>query len=93
MKYIIIENGDNITLPQILMNEKGEAIIYSELDEAIKEASNCHYGIVVPLHKGLIDIIKDAHNVIGMAKFELGEDFDEGEDDSIEGSLGLLLGY
>ena len=93
MKYIIIENGDNITLPQILMNEKGEAIIFSELEEAIKEASNCHYGIIVPLHKGLIDIIKGARDVIGMAKFELGEEFDSGEDDSIEASLGLLLGY
>ena len=38
-----------------------------------------------------IKLLKEAYNAIGMAKYELGEDWDAGEDDSLEGEIGGFL--
>lgn len=38
-----------------------------------------------------IKLLQDAYDVIGMAKFELGEDWDEAGDSSLEEEIGGFL--
>lgn len=93
MEYIIIENWENLSSPQLCTNEDGETLVFDKLEDAKNEAEGCHEGIIVPLAPNLMDIIQDAYDKIGMAKYEMGEDFDEGGDESVEGLLGMLKGY
>jgi hypothetical protein len=93
MKYIVIENWENLSSPQLCVNEEGETLVFDKLEDAKAEAYSCHEGVVIPLCKDLMDIIQDAYDKIGMAKYELGEDFDEGGEESVEGLLGMLKGY
>lgn len=93
MRYIVIDDWENLSSPQICVNDEGETLIFDKIEDAEAEAYGCQEGIVVPLSTELMNIIQKAYDLIGMAKYELGEDFDSGGDESVEGLLGMLKGY
>lgn len=90
MKYVIIENWENLSSPQLCTNEDGETIVFDSLEKAKIEANSCQEGIVVPLCTKLINLIEEAVAFIDTARYILDENSDE-ENNPIENELlGLL---
>lgn len=88
MEFILIDNfNGNIN---IVSNDdgSGEPMTFSSYKEAEEQKDElCQNGIIVPLGDTM-GLIAEAFNCIGMAKFELGEEWDES---GIEEKLGNFL--
>lgn len=89
MKFILLDNF-NGDLNIITIKDSGESLVFDSYEEA-KEAMSeeCQNGIVVPLGD-FMSAIKDSSDFVSMAKFELGEDCDEGGND-LETTLNSFL--
>lgn len=83
MKWIVIEMLDPEN-PQILLEE--EEPFMGNYEEALLYAANeAHFPIVVPLSHTLGQDMQEAQNFISVTKFELGEEYDEGNVEEVIG--------
>ena len=49
MKYVVIEDWENIGYPMLVTNEEGITKVFESEEDAKDEAEECHNGIVVAL--------------------------------------------
>lgn len=71
MQYIVLENWENLSSPQVVINESGETKIFDTLEEAQAEANDCQEGLVVPLGN-VIDLLQRIYNTLETIEQEEG---------------------
>lgn len=61
MKYVIIENWENMPYPSLILDLEGNTKVFDTLIAAKNEANMCHEGIIVPLNPDLIFELEQAN--------------------------------
>lgn len=87
MNYILIDDFNGSINILCKDDGSGEPEVFDSLPEAKKALPECQSGIIVPLGDA-ISMLEEAHRAIGMARFELEEEWDE---NNLEGRLGDML--
>lgn len=86
MNYVVIDDfNGSVTL---VTNKMGYTKVFSDKEGAIKEASECQKGIVVPLDDGLISLLEEVDAFLDHFKFIEGEEIDER---NLEGRIKRLI--
>lgn len=84
MRFIVIEDWENLSSPQVCLTEDGETQIFTSLAEANEFAEDCQEGVVLPLSNDLMKLLKDTAEYVDVLKFE---SMNENDEDGIERRL------